>query len=173
MTILIRYPHATSWQSRWGEQGRLVEAETWQLQILAERKALLGPDHPDVIRSMLGLSTTYQSLHRLDEAGDLLRQALKLQENVFGTHYSEVSVTSKTDFAILLSERREFEEAKELQTQVVKARQQDLGPEDPLTLASKSNLASIYWKQGKLSDAEEIQEEVVRAQTRVLGKEHP
>ncbi|KAI1666456.1 AAA superfamily ATPase [Pyrenophora tritici-repentis] len=66
-----------------------------------------------------------------------------------------------------------YEEAEELQVQVMQARKRVLGDEHSDTLSSMASLASTYWKQGRWKEAEELQVQVMQARKRVLSDEHP
>jgi tetratricopeptide (TPR) repeat protein len=66
-----------------------------------------------------------------------------------------------------------FEEAEELQVQVMQARKRVLGDEHPSTLTSMANLALTYWNQGRWAEAEVLQVQVMQTRKRVLSDEHP
>ena len=72
----------------------------------------------------------------------------------------------------LLSDGR-YEEAEELQVQVLQARKRVLTDENSDTLTSMANLASTYLHQGRWKEAEELQVQVMEARKRVLSDEHP
>jgi hypothetical protein len=66
-----------------------------------------------------------------------------------------------------------FEEAEELDVQVMERRSRVLGEEHPSTLTSMDNLASTYSNQGRWKEAEELEVQVIERSSRVLGEEHP
>ena len=66
-----------------------------------------------------------------------------------------------------------YNEAEELEVQVMETRKQVLGPEHPDTLTSMGSLASIYWNQGRWKEAEQLELQVIETQKQVLGPEHP
>jgi tetratricopeptide (TPR) repeat protein len=74
--------------------------------------------------------------------------------------------------ATLYSEGR-WEEAEELQVQVMQTMKRVLIDEHPDTLISMDNLASTYWNQGRWKEAEELQVQVMQTRKRVLIDEHP
>jgi tetratricopeptide (TPR) repeat protein len=65
-----------------------------------------------------------------------------------------------------------YEEAEELQVQVMQTTKRVLGDEHPDTLTSIDNLASTYWKQGRWKEAEELQMQVMQTTKSVLGDDH-
>ena len=76
-------------------------------------------------------------------------------------------------FALAYYESGFFNEAEELQVQVLEIRKRVLGEEHPHTLVSMANLASTYAQRGRYDEAEELEVRMLEITKRVLGKEHP
>jgi tetratricopeptide (TPR) repeat protein len=66
-----------------------------------------------------------------------------------------------------------YEEAEELEVQVMQRSKRVLGGEHPDTLNSMHNLASTYSNQGRWKEAVELRMQVVQMKKRMLGDEHP
>jgi tetratricopeptide (TPR) repeat protein len=66
-----------------------------------------------------------------------------------------------------------YEEAEELEKQVMQTTKRVLGDEHPDTLTSINNLASTYSDQGQWKEAEELQVQVMKTRKRLLGDGHP
>ncbi|KAI9887237.1 MAG: hypothetical protein M1823_000907 [Watsoniomyces obsoletus] len=77
------------------------------------------------------------------------------------------------NYALVLFEAGQWEEARKLRAQVMETRQRVSGQEHPDTLASMTNLASTYGNQGRWQEAEELEVQVMETRQRVLGREHP
>jgi tetratricopeptide (TPR) repeat protein len=75
--------------------------------------------------------------------------------------------------AIALYSDGRYEEAEELQVQVMQMRNRVLSDEHPHTLISMANLASTYRNQGRWKEAEELEVQVIETSKRVLSDEHP
>ncbi|RII22471.1 hypothetical protein CUC08_Gglean000061 [Alternaria sp. MG1] len=75
--------------------------------------------------------------------------------------------------AIALYSDGRYEEAEELQMQVMETMKRVLSDEHPDTLTSMANLAATYWNQGRWTEAEELQMQVMETSKRVLSDEHP
>jgi tetratricopeptide (TPR) repeat protein len=75
--------------------------------------------------------------------------------------------------AMTLQDDGRYEEAEELEVQVMQTTKRVLGDEHPDTLTSMANLASTYRKQGRWTEAEELNVQVMQARMRVLSDEHP
>ena len=78
-----------------------------------------------------------------------------------------------TNFALVLEENGDWNNAEELMIQVMDMRKKVLGAEHPHTLTSMANLASTYWNQGRWNEAEPLGVQVMDMTKRVLGAEHP
>ena len=66
-----------------------------------------------------------------------------------------------------------WNEAEQLQIQVMDMTKKLLGAEHPDTLSSMADIASTYWKQGRWNEAEQLQIQVVDMRKKLLGAEHP
>jgi tetratricopeptide (TPR) repeat protein len=74
--------------------------------------------------------------------------------------------------ATLYNEGR-WEEAEELEVQVLQTSKRVLTDEHPYTLTSMANLALTYMNQRRWKEAEELQMQVIETSKRVLTDEHP
>jgi hypothetical protein len=75
--------------------------------------------------------------------------------------------------ATTLSSDGRYEEAEELQVQVMQGMKRVLDDEHPDTLTSMGNLASTYWNQGRWDDAEKLDVQVMETRKTKLGADHP
>jgi tetratricopeptide (TPR) repeat protein len=66
-----------------------------------------------------------------------------------------------------------FEEAGELEVQVMETSSRALGEDHPDTLSSMANLASTYWNQGRWDKAEKLEVQVMETSKTKLGADHP
>jgi tetratricopeptide (TPR) repeat protein len=66
-----------------------------------------------------------------------------------------------------------YDEAEELEVQVMQTMKRVLGNEHPETLLNIGNLAATYRNQGRWKEAEELEVQVMQTTKRVLGEEHP
>jgi cytochrome c-type biogenesis protein CcmH/NrfG len=77
------------WCYALGGPGWYVEAEGIDQKVLDLRRELLGEKHPDTIRSMAELATTYHAQGRYDEALQLHQTALDLRHHVLGENHPD------------------------------------------------------------------------------------
>ena len=78
-----------------------------------------------------------------------------------------------SNFALVMSESGDWENAQQLLVQVMNMRKKLLGAEHPDTLTSMGNLAGTYHNQGRWNEAEQLQVQVMEMRKKLLGAEHP
>ena len=94
----------------------------------------------------------YFALGRYEEADGHLQRALELRRDFYGEDSLEAAETLETIAFTRASWRKEMSHAVELQTQVVRIREQRLGGEHPLTNRARGDLAMFQELQrGKLA----------------------
>jgi Tetratricopeptide repeat len=76
-------------------------------------------------------------------------------------------------FAAVIKENGDWNNAEQLECQVMEMRMKLLGAEHPDTLTSMANIAVTYRKQGKWIKAEQLQVQVMDMTKKLLGAEHP
>jgi tetratricopeptide (TPR) repeat protein len=81
--------------------------------------------------------------------------------------------TIKDSLAAIFTQRGLWQDAEELDVQVVEMRKRVLGAKHPNTLISIANLASTYRSQGRWKEAEKLKMQVMKTRKRVLGAKHP
>ena len=80
--------------------------------------------------------------------------------------------TIKDSLAVIFTLRGLWQDAEELEVQVMETRKRVLGAEHRDTLAGINNLAFTFWNQGRWKEAEELNVQVMKTSLRVLGAEH-
>jgi tetratricopeptide (TPR) repeat protein len=73
--------------------GRHSEALLLREETLKLRKAKLGPDHPDTLKSMNDLAYSYYTVGRHPEAMTLLEETLKLRKDKLGANHPDTADT--------------------------------------------------------------------------------
>src|SRR5438128_11381688 len=152
--------------------GLYPQAQSLFTDALQIRRAALGPEHPDTLRSMSRLSGALREQGHYPEAEKLQRDTLDVQRRVLGPEHSDTLLSMSYLASILYSEAR-YEEAEKFGRQALDAQRRILGPEHANTLWSMDILASICFDEGRLSDAEKLYQEGLEIRRRVLGPDHP
>ncbi|KAL4959991.1 uncharacterized protein BDV14DRAFT_183400 [Aspergillus stella-maris] len=76
------------------DQGRLVEAEELEIQVLESQKQTLGPEHPQTLASMHNLAITWKELGKVPNAFSLLKKCVDLRSKVLGADHPHVALSS-------------------------------------------------------------------------------
>ncbi|KIX10040.1 uncharacterized protein Z518_01121 [Rhinocladiella mackenziei CBS 650.93] len=99
-------------------------------------------------------------------------EALTSKKRAFEAELPD-TLTSMANLASTYRNQGRWQEAEELDVQVMETSSRVLGAEHLDTLTSMTNLASTYWNQGRWQEAEELEVQVMETSSRVLGAEHP
>ncbi|CBF85153.1 hypothetical protein AN1580.2 [Aspergillus nidulans FGSC A4] len=171
--------------------GRYSEAEVLYSKLMTINQEKNSYEHPDTLRSMANLASTYWNQGRWNEAEKLGLQVLETRKAVLGPEHPDTlssmanlastywnqgrwNEAEKLELQVLeTSKAGRWNEAEKLGLQVLETRKAVLGPEHPDTLSSMANLASTYWNQGRWNEAEKLGLQVLETRKAVLGPEHP
>ncbi|KAK8143532.1 hypothetical protein G3M48_007092 [Beauveria asiatica] len=156
----------------YGYQGRWVEAERLEVQVLETSKMKLGADHPDTLTSMSNVAATYWNQGRLEEAERLEVEVMNAHMMKLGADHPD-TLTSMSNIAVTYWDQGRLEEAERLGVKVMKARMMKLGADHPETLTSMDYLALIYVDQGRWTEAERLQVQMLEKRRTKLGTDHP
>jgi tetratricopeptide (TPR) repeat protein len=135
-------------------------------------RKVMGPEHPDTLRSISNLARVLDMQGKYEEAELMNRQALAQREIVLGPEHPD-TLTSMGSLAIVISNQGKNEEAESMHRQVLAKRETVLGPEHPDTLKSMNSLAIVISNQGKYKEAELMHRQVLAQKERLLWPEHP
>ena len=156
----------------YGNLGLYARAEALLRQGLDVRHHVLGPDHPDTLKSISNVGEILFKEARYPEAEQLARQAFEAQRRLLGPENPD-TLTSMADLANALLLEGRFPEAEKLGRETLDIKRRVLGPEHPDTLKSMFTLANAFRWEGRYLEAEQLQRETLDIQRRVLGLEHP
>jgi eukaryotic-like serine/threonine-protein kinase len=128
----------------------------------------LGPDHPDTLKSMNALATSYDALARHDEALNVNEQTLALRKARLGPDDPD-TLASMHNLATTYYFLGRYDEAIKLYQQTIALRRSKLGPDDFETQKSMHNVAMCYSVLGRYAEALKIYEELLASFTRKFG----
>jgi eukaryotic-like serine/threonine-protein kinase len=152
--------------------GLYPQAQSLFADAIDIRRRVLGPEHPETLRSMSKLAGALREQGRYPEAEKLQRETLDILRRVLGPEHPDTLASLSQLAAILYYEAR-YGEAEKLGREALDAERRVLGPEYPDTLWSMSILASVFFDEGRLTDAENLYREGLDIRRRVFGPEHP
>ena len=133
---------------------------------------VLGPDHPDTLKSRDSLSGAYESAGRLAEVLDAWEELLLDCQRVLGADHP-VTLAVLNNLAVAYESVGRFGEAIELFERVLAERERLLGADHPDTLNTRDSLAVAYESAGRFGEAIDAWEELLLDCQRVLGADHP
>ena len=154
-----------------GDHGRYLEADPLFQRALSMREQVLGPDHPDVARTLHDLANLYRAQGKYLEADLLYRRALSIREQVLGPDHPLVAATL-ANLAILCWKRGQYEQAEALAQRALSTASQALGSEHPDVAYSLNILGAIFFEQGKYREANPLYQRALSLFERALGPTH-
>ncbi len=136
------------------------------------REQELGPIHPLVAETLIGLANLYSDQGNYAEAKPLFQQALYIREQELGTDHPLVA-EPLTGLANLQLRQGKYTEAEPLYLRALHIREQSLEPEHPLIAVPLFGLANLYSQQGNYTQAEPLYHRTIRIREQSLEPEHP
>jgi len=152
-----------------GESDRALQLTT---RALEQRRALLGPDHPDVARSLDYLATLRQNRGDYAEAETLFIAALDLRRRVLGEQNAETA-ESYNNLGALYDVQGQYERGRSLIEEGLRLRRLTLGERHVEVAQSLNNLAVAIWATGDVAGADSLFREALAIRREVLGDRHP
>jgi eukaryotic-like serine/threonine-protein kinase len=136
------------------------------------RRRVLGPEHPDTLRSKEEKGLLLHQQGRYADADKLDREVLEAARRVFGADDRETLRVQANLFWTVHSEGR-FAESEKLARETLDAQRRVLGELDPDTLSSMRRLAALLSFMDRLPEAELLARQIIDLRTRVSGPEDP
>jgi eukaryotic-like serine/threonine-protein kinase len=151
--------------------GNLPRADSLLSAALARRRALLGPDHPDVGVSLVALGMLRDDQAKLPEAEQLVRQGLaKITAAREPGHPTVISATQT--LGRVLQDRGDYEHAIPVLEQVLRMREaiDTLSPE---LAASINQLANTHFYAGHYLVSDSLIHRALEMHRTIFGDGHP
>lgn len=149
--------------------GDYPRADSLATLALERTRALHGERHPDYADRLVTLSKTREAVGREVEAETLLRDALALRRRHLGARH-DLTTATMLDLAMLLLQRKGYDEAETLARTALEARTALHGPESDEVATALDALASNLWLSGKdIAEAETLLRKAVAIRERLHG----
>jgi tetratricopeptide (TPR) repeat protein len=140
---------------------------------LAIHEQILGPEHPEMARSLRSLALLFRDQGDYAGARPLVERALTISEKVHGPEHPETA-NCLIDLACLLRAQGDYKGAQPLAERSLAIRQKTNGPEHVSTAISLRILALLMWEQGgNLAKVQPLLERTLAIFEKTLGAEHP
>jgi tetratricopeptide (TPR) repeat protein len=154
-------------------KGWVRREHRWELAPLAAyARRWMERGHPDGAFIANEVAGPLEHLGRLPEAESLLRQALSIDENAYGSDHPEVAVRL-SNLGSLLHKNFRLEEAERLIQRALDIDQRCLGPQHPTVATRLSNLTLLYASQGRYAEAEPLIRRALDIDEQCFGPNHP
>jgi tetratricopeptide (TPR) repeat protein len=155
----------------WGEYPQAIQQHQ---RALALRRAHLGPDHPETLKSMVSLAQGYEAAGRQADALQLYQETLQLCEARSGPNDPETLWSMKGVGDAMVSAGR-LEEAMALYDEALRRAKAALEPDHADTLIYMDKLADTYRRAGRLAEAVPLFEDTLQRERAKsgLGPDHP
>ncbi|KAK3383706.1 hypothetical protein B0T24DRAFT_645911 [Lasiosphaeria ovina] len=140
---------------------------------------------------LFNIAESYSQMAKYEEAEQMYRQALELNEKVLGREHPS-TLDSMNNLGLVLGSQGKYEEAEQIHRQALELYEKVLGREHPSTLDSMNNLGLVLGSQGKYEEAEKMHRQALELKEKgkyeeaeqmhrqalelyekVLGREHP
>lgn len=136
------------------------------------RRRVLGPRHPDTLRSMDGLAWLLSREGHLSEAEKLQREILEARRAASRSESPDLAM-SLDHLASTLGDQGHYNEAEKLDREAFAIATRSLGASHPITLGMMTNLGGTLMQEERYSEAESMLKRTVEIERRALGVEHP
>jgi tetratricopeptide (TPR) repeat protein len=139
--------------------GHQEQALALREQLLALRRKVLGPEHPDTLGVMNNVADSYAGAGRQEDALKLREQVLELRRKVLGPEHPD-TLGTMNNLADSYAGAGRPDEALKLREEALALSVRARGPRDPFTISVKNNLADSYFVAGRASEAISLLEQV-------------
>jgi class 3 adenylate cyclase/tetratricopeptide (TPR) repeat protein len=136
-------------------RGEYSVGELLCTRALAIRERALGPDHPDVGRSLSSLGNVYVLQGRYDEGVHVLTRALAIREKSLGPDHPDVA-RSLNNLGTLCAQQGRYDDGTPMFARALVIWEKSLGPDHPDVARSLNNLGNNYTQQGRYAEAEPL-----------------
>lgn len=143
-----------------------------QSRALVIRRAQLGEEHQDTLKSINGMGALLNAQEKFAEAEPYFRKAFEGRRRVLGDEHSD-TLNSINNLGALLMAQGKPDQAEPYYREALEVRRRVLGEDHPDTLNTISNLGLLLRAQGRLTEAEPYYFEALEGRRRVLGDDHP
>jgi len=153
-----------------------ADAEALYRRALDIRRDMLPTDHMEIAQALNSIALTLWCWReRLVEAERLYQEALAMFDRTVGREH-QVTAHCMNNFALLQMTLMRYNEAEQLNQQVLEIRERLLPEVNLDTAQSLQNLACVYIEQGRItmySRAQGLLERSLYIRERLLGPDHP
>ena len=160
------------WRDLRRKQGRLQEAEALYQRALAIREKALGPEHPEVARTLNALGGVYLDAVQVPLAAPLLQRALAIDEKNLGPMHPDVAA-DLYNLADVYAAGPQAAESGPLYERVIAMDEKAYGASSVKLVGGLLGLATLRQRQAKFPEAEQLGKRALALLEASAGPEHP
>ena len=149
------------------------QAEPPLRQAVALRRAVLGPEHADVARSLNALGGVLDARGQFDEAEGLFEEALLIRRSRFRPPHAAIAESLNDLGQLLLFARQDFARAEPLLQEALEMRRRLFEPPHRDLAESVHNLALLEQLRGSYPEAADLYRESLAMRRTLFGETHP
>ncbi|KAJ7740863.1 hypothetical protein B0H14DRAFT_3167854 [Mycena olivaceomarginata] len=139
------------------EVGKIQQTERLLEEVLKKQRLLLGDNHPNTLRTMGNLASTYLTLGKSQKAKELHVIVMEKQKQLLGDNHIDTLLAMGQELKVIVLEKQK----------------QLLGDDHPDTVNTMGNLANTYSDLGEHQRAKDLKLIVLEKQKQLLGDHHP
>jgi CHAT domain-containing protein/tetratricopeptide (TPR) repeat protein len=154
--------------------GKVKEPESRQLaaRVVAIKEKNLGPDHPEVAKSLRNFGVLMNLSGEYTQAKQLAERALRIRENALGPDHPDVAMSLR-DLGDILDRTGDFAAARPLLERALEIQEKVLGHNDPELALTLTHLGVVRWRAGNYPEAKALLERARTISEKTLGPDHP
>lgn len=150
-------------------QGRVAEAEYWNLEAIAIRGKVLGTSHPDYAISLQNLAVLYTGMRDFGKAEPLFLEAKNIWEHALGPE-NEFSGWSAECLGGMYHSMNQLEKAELFYQDAARLRAKTMGEEHPYYAGILRSQAALCIQLGQYKKAETLYLQAKGIQEKALGR---
>lgn len=154
-------------RSNSGQMKSVVQRRALQLEELA-----IGPDSPDLARTLNELGVLHYLQNDLEAAESLLKRSLEMREATLGSDHPDIA-QSLNNLAALYNDRKQYDKAEPLYERALQIRLKHFSVNHDSVASVIKHLALLYRKQGKFEMAEPLYKRAIEIREKSFGSDHP
>ncbi|CAG5131837.1 unnamed protein product, partial [Candidula unifasciata] len=146
--------------------------DSLQRRALQLEELVMGPDSPDLARTLNELGVLYYLQNNTEAAESFFRRSLEMRESLLGTNHQDVA-SSLNNLAALYNDKKMYAKAEPLYDRALNIRLEHYSADSPGVANIINHLARLYKQQGKYEKAEPLYRQAVEIREKAFGPNHP
>ena len=152
--------------------GQAAKAKDLGLDLLDQQQQRLGPEHPEVARTLNNLSNAHGALREHRTQKDVLERALKIIEQHSGPDHPQVAATLN-NLGTAHGDLGDYNTKKDFLERALKIQEQHFGPDHPEVALTLNNLGNAHGALGDHRTQKDLLERALKIKEQHFGADHP